>query len=146
MVTVKDKTGFAFAAYFFLSVALETRTIAGEQACAAAALVALEEEAPAEPEALEEAVPLPVAEALAEPDAEADAEVEADADAEADVLGTGEEALGEGDGAAEDGGVVLEDSAADFEGNKALKAALIPQIMSTIASTAAISATQRRRA
>lgn len=104
--------------------------------------MALEEEALAEPGVLEEAVALPLADALAEPDAE----VEAEADAEADVLGTGEEALGESGGAAEDGGVVLEDSAADFEGNKALKAALIPQIMSTIASTAAISATQRRRA
>lgn len=153
-VTVKDKMGFSLAAYRFLSVELDTRTLPGAHAWAAAVALG-EADAEAVPEAVPVALPLALPEAepeappVAEPEAASVAELLAPGVplSEADCEGSGEEALGEGVGATEAGGVVLgADSLPDFLPNSAPNAALTPQIMSTMTRTAAMSATQRRRA
>jgi hypothetical protein len=103
--------------------------------------------------ALADVEPDAVADAEAEPDALPDAEAEPLAlgeplvEAETEALEAEEEALGEGDGATEAGGVVLgAEAPSDFPPKSAPKMALTPQIMSAITRTAAMSATQRRRA
>lgn len=124
---------------------LNTRILEGKHSCAPTVAEALVE---ADPDALVDAVPEALPDALMEapedPEAEPPAEEEAGALEAEDE--TDEEA--EVDGATEAGAVVLEEAeVASFLGWKSEPiSALIPQIITAITRTAAISATQRRRA